>query len=78
MALLLCLIGIVLFDGLSETPAWTGVLNLVSESQTLRPTLLALRAEGVDPQRPALRLAVGGSGPSPSRPGASRGCSAHV
>ncbi|TNE49974.1 MAG: hypothetical protein EP341_07980 [Sphingomonadales bacterium] len=42
------LIGIVLFDGLSETPAWAAVLTFVSESQSLRPTLLWLRDQGAD------------------------------
>jgi hypothetical protein len=47
-ALITCLIGVVLFDGLSETPAWAAVLEFVSESQTLRPTLLWMREEGAD------------------------------
>lgn len=42
------LIGIVLFDGLSETPVWAAVLTFVSESQSLRPTLLWLRDQGAD------------------------------
>jgi hypothetical protein len=47
-ALITCLIGVVLFDGISETPAWAAVLDFVSESQTLRPTLLWLRDQGAD------------------------------
>jgi hypothetical protein len=42
------LIAIVLFDGLSETPLWAGLLQWVTESQTLRPGLLVLREAGVD------------------------------
>lgn len=42
------LIGVVLFDGLSETPAWVAILDYVSESQSLRGTLLYLRGQGVD------------------------------
>jgi hypothetical protein len=47
-ALITCLIGVVLFDGISETPAWAAVLDFVSESQALRPTLLWLRDQGAD------------------------------
>lgn len=47
--LLVCvLIGAVLFDGLSEVPAWAAVLDFVSGSQSLRATLLFLRGHGVD------------------------------
>ncbi|EON92919.1 hypothetical protein MARLIPOL_09199 [Marinobacter lipolyticus SM19] len=42
------LIGIVLFDGLSETPVWGAVLDYVSNSQSLRPSLLWLRDQGAD------------------------------
>lgn len=42
------LIAVVLFDGLSETPAWAGLLDWVTRSQTLRPWLLNLRGAGVD------------------------------
>lgn len=42
------LIGIVLFDGLSETPVWAGVLDWITRSQTLRPWLLEARGQGVD------------------------------
>jgi hypothetical protein len=42
------LVAIVLFDGLSETPFWASILQWITESQTLRPWLLALRSEGVD------------------------------
>lgn len=45
---IICLIGIVLFDGLSETPAWAAVLDWVTRSGTLRPWLLELRGAGVD------------------------------
>ena len=38
----------VLFDGLSETPLWAGLLDAISQSQTLRGSLLALRDAGVD------------------------------
>lgn len=47
-ALVICLIGVVLFDGLSETPLWAGLLDTISQSQTLRGSLLALRDAGVD------------------------------
>ncbi len=42
------LIGLVLFDGLSETPFWAMVLDYITRSQSLRPWLLDLRAGGVD------------------------------
>jgi hypothetical protein len=45
---ILCLIAIVLFDGLSETPFWAGILDWITRSQTLRPWLLDLRDAGVD------------------------------
>ncbi|MBW7472427.1 hypothetical protein QQF73_15185 [Marinobacter sp. M216] len=48
VALITALIGIVLFDGLSETPVWAAVLDFVSGSQSLRPQLLWLRAQGAD------------------------------
>lgn len=48
VALVSGLIGIVLFDGLSETPAWAAVLDFVSDSQSLRPLLLWLRDQGAD------------------------------
>lgn len=48
VALATVLIGIALFDGLSETPAWAAVLDFVSESQPLRPALLWLRDQGAD------------------------------
>jgi hypothetical protein len=48
VALITTLIGIVLFDGLSETPAWAAVLNFVSDSRSLRPALLWLREQGAD------------------------------
>ncbi|WP_341582444.1 hypothetical protein [Marinobacter metalliresistant] len=48
VALVTGLIGIVLFDGLSETPVWAAVLDFVSDSQSLRPALLWLRAQGAD------------------------------
>lgn len=48
VALIVGLIGMVLFDGLSETPAWAAILDFVSSSQTLRPLLLDLREMGVD------------------------------
>ncbi len=43
-----CLIAMVLFDGLSETPFWAGILDWITRSQTLRPGLLDLRDAGVD------------------------------
>ena len=43
-----CLIAIVLFDGLSETPFWAGILDWITRSQALRPGLLELRDAGVD------------------------------
>jgi hypothetical protein len=45
---IICLIAIVLFDGLSETPFWAGILEWITQSQALRPTLLDLRGAGVD------------------------------
>jgi len=45
---IICLIAIVLFDGLSETPFWAGILDWITRSQTLRPWLLDLRDAGVD------------------------------
>jgi hypothetical protein len=48
VVLIIGLIGMVLFDGLSETPFWAAVLDFVSESQTLRPALLWMRDQGVD------------------------------
>ena len=45
---IVCLIAIVLFDGLSETPFWAGILDWITRSQTLRPWLLDLRDAGVD------------------------------
>lgn len=48
VVLIACLIGMVLFDGLSETPAWAATLDFVSESQVLRPALLWLRDNGVN------------------------------
>lgn len=47
-ALVCVLIGIVLFDGFSETPAWAAVLDHISQSQRLRGLLLFLREQGVD------------------------------
>lgn len=44
----ICLIAIVLFDGLSETPLWAGILDWITRSQGLRPWLLDLRALGID------------------------------
>ncbi len=41
-------IGVVLFDGISETPLWASILNFVSRSQSLRASLLALQDVGVD------------------------------
>ena len=48
VALVTGLIGIVLFDGLAETPVWAAVLDFVSGSPSLRPTLLWLRDQGAD------------------------------
>lgn len=48
VALVVCLIGVVLFDGLSETPAWAAVLDYASGAGWLRPTLLWLREQGFD------------------------------
>jgi hypothetical protein len=45
---IICLIAMVLFDGLSETPFWAGILDWITRSQTLRPGLLELRGAGVD------------------------------
>jgi hypothetical protein len=45
---IVCLIAIVLFDGLAETPFWAGILDWITRSQTLRPWLLDLRDAGVD------------------------------
>ena len=38
----------VTFDGVLETPAWALILDWISESSTLRPTLLALQDFGFD------------------------------
>ncbi|PKP84655.1 MAG: hypothetical protein CVT80_06915 [Alphaproteobacteria bacterium HGW-Alphaproteobacteria-2] len=46
--LVIFLISMVLFDGLSETPLWAGLLDAISQSQTLRGGLLVLRDAGVD------------------------------
>ncbi|MBW0145898.1 hypothetical protein [Marinobacter arenosus] len=48
VALVIGLIGIVLFDGLSETLVWTAVLDFVSNSPSLRSPLLWLRDQGAD------------------------------
>ena len=48
VALVACLIATVLFDGISETPAWAATLEFASESRVLRPLLLLLRDHGVD------------------------------
>lgn len=45
---IICLIAIVLFDGLSETPFWAGILDWITRSQMLRPWLLELRGAGID------------------------------
>ena len=45
---ILCLIAMVLFDGLSETPFWAAILDLITHSRTLRPWLLELQGGGVD------------------------------
>ncbi|HSF94514.1 MAG TPA: hypothetical protein VLA52_05760 [Thermohalobaculum sp.] len=42
------LIALVLFDGLSETPFWAGILDAITRSQGLRGWLLDLRAAGID------------------------------
>ncbi|OUS34539.1 hypothetical protein A9Q94_15675 [Rhodobacterales bacterium 56_14_T64] len=47
-AFVVTLIAIVLFDGISETPIWSTILQWVTESQVLRPWLLTLREHGVD------------------------------
>ncbi|MDO3722837.1 hypothetical protein QVZ43_14025 [Marinobacter sp. chi1] len=48
VALVIGLIGIVLFDGVSETPVWAAVLEFVSTSPSLRVPLLWLRDQGAD------------------------------
>jgi hypothetical protein len=45
---IICLIAMVLFDGLAETPFWAGTLDWITRSQTLRPWLLDIRDDGVD------------------------------
>jgi hypothetical protein len=45
---IISLIAIVLFDGMSETPFWAGIMDWITRSQTLRPWLLDLRGAGVD------------------------------
>jgi len=45
---IICLIAMVLFDGLSETPFWAGIVGWIARSETLRPWLLDLREAGVD------------------------------
>ncbi|MBT3532788.1 MAG: hypothetical protein HN478_02855 [Rhodospirillaceae bacterium] len=44
----LLLLTSVTFDGILETPLWVAFLEWISESQVLRPGLLALRESGVD------------------------------
>lgn len=45
---ILVLIGMVLFDGLSETPLWQSLLAYFSQSETWRPLLLTLKSQGYD------------------------------
>jgi hypothetical protein len=45
---IISLIAIVLFDGMSETPFWAGIMDWITRSQTLRPWLLDLRGADVD------------------------------
>lgn len=47
-ALVCVLIGTVLFDGFSETPAWAAILDYISQSQSLRGLLLFIRDQGAD------------------------------
>ena len=47
-AFVVALIAIVLFDGISETPIWSKILQWVTVSQVLRPWFLTLREHGVD------------------------------
>ena len=44
----LLLLTTVTFDGILETPLWIGILDRISESQTLRASLIALQDAGVD------------------------------
>lgn len=44
----LLLLTSVTYDGILETPSWTATLTWISESQTLRPVLLALQDSGAD------------------------------
>jgi hypothetical protein len=44
----LLLLTSVTFDGILETPLWAAILTWIAESQTLRPTLLALQDAGAD------------------------------
>ncbi len=48
MVLVLVMLSTVTFDGFSETPAWTAVIDWVVTDQTIRPMLLGLRGMGVD------------------------------
>lgn len=45
---ILILLTTVTFDGVLETPLWASILTWISESQALRPVLLALQEAGVD------------------------------
>jgi len=44
----LLLLTSVTFDGILETPLWAAILTWISESQVLRPALLALQETGAD------------------------------
>jgi len=41
-------LSIVSLDGFMETPAWVDILRRISESETMRPSLLFLQTQGVD------------------------------
>ena len=44
----LLLLTTVTFDGILETPLWAGLLEWISESQALRPSLIPIQNSGVD------------------------------
>ncbi len=48
VAFAIVLLATVSFDGISETPFWTSILDGFAESRELRPLLLALRDAGID------------------------------
>jgi hypothetical protein len=48
MVFVVLVLSTVTFDGFTETPAWSGLLDWVSRDPLLRPLLVSLRGAGVD------------------------------